>query len=77
MSNDKTNSTISLLVFLHMLVTWVDHEKSEEIQTPRYFKVETLSISVQLILILLTGMGACTWLPFSGYDHIFTLGWVE
>jgi len=60
MSSDKTdgtNSPISLLVFLHMLVTWVDHDKLEEIQTLRYFKVETLSTSVQLTLRLLTGMG--------------------
>ena len=54
-----------------MLVTWVDHDKSEEIQTPHGrdpFYISTVDFEV---------FDWDGWLTFSGYDHIFTLGWVE
>ena len=58
------------IVFLHMLVACVDHDKSEEINTLRYIKVMTLSMSEQLTLRLVTGMGGCHFLDIIIYLHL-------
>ncbi len=47
--------------------TWVVHDRSEEMQTPRYLKVVTLSKSEWLSFSETVGMGGCCFLDMTLY----------
>ena len=60
-------------MFLQTSETWVDHDKSEEIQIPRYLKVVTFSSCEWLTSKVSVGVGGCRFLDITMYLHFAEL----